>query len=379
MKKTLTVNLGGTVFHIDEDAYQLLEKYLSNLRIHFQKEEGSDEIMNDFEQRISELLSDRIRLGYEVITLEHVEDVIKRMGKPEEIFGDDYTEERKEEFKTKADPQTAAKKRLFRNPDDRIIGGVAGGLSAYLGWDSTAVRIALLLLIFFFYVTIPIYLILWLIIPVARTATEKLQMRGESVTLENIGKTVTDGFENVSNNVNDYINSGKPRSAVQKIADGFVAIVGFLIKVVGIFFAIILIPPVGFALIILVIVLFAIIIGLIGGSIGLLGGGLGLLYSLFPFADWSSVSAYPETTLIIATITMILAIGIPLFSLAYLLCGKLFKWKPMPTAAKWILLILWFVSVATTIVMGINFGWPIIDNQGWHWNSYHPIRHIRFW
>ncbi|MDL2310319.1 PspC family transcriptional regulator, partial [Parabacteroides sp. OttesenSCG-928-B22] len=72
MKKTLTVNLGGTVFHIDEDAYQLLEKYLSNLRIHFQKEEGSDEIMNDFEQRISELLSDRIRLGYEVITLEHV-------------------------------------------------------------------------------------------------------------------------------------------------------------------------------------------------------------------------------------------------------------------------------------------------------------------
>ena len=86
MKKTLTVNLGGTVFHIDEDAYQLLDKYLSNLRIHFRKEEGSDEIMDDFEMRISELLNERIRLGYEVITIEQVEEVIKRMGKPEEIF-----------------------------------------------------------------------------------------------------------------------------------------------------------------------------------------------------------------------------------------------------------------------------------------------------
>ena len=86
MKKTLTVNLGGTVFHIDEDAYQLLDKYQANLRIHFRKEEGSEEIMNDFEMRISELFNERVRLGYEVITIEHVEEVIKRMGKPEELF-----------------------------------------------------------------------------------------------------------------------------------------------------------------------------------------------------------------------------------------------------------------------------------------------------
>ena len=72
MKKTLTINLGGSVFHIDEDAYQLLDKYLSNLRIHFKKEEGSDEIMNDFELRISELFSERTRLGYQVISIDHV-------------------------------------------------------------------------------------------------------------------------------------------------------------------------------------------------------------------------------------------------------------------------------------------------------------------
>ena len=97
MKKTLTVNLGGTVFHIDEDAYQLLDKYLANLRIHFRKEEGSEEIMNDFEMRISELFNERVRLGYEVITIEHVEEVIKRMGKPEELIEGEEEKEYKEE------------------------------------------------------------------------------------------------------------------------------------------------------------------------------------------------------------------------------------------------------------------------------------------
>ena len=102
MKKTLTVNLGGTVFHIDEDAYQLLDKYLANLRIHFRKEEGSEEIMNDFEMRISELFNERVRLGYEVITIEHVEEVIKRMGKPEELFEGEEEKEYKEEARTQA-------------------------------------------------------------------------------------------------------------------------------------------------------------------------------------------------------------------------------------------------------------------------------------
>ena len=130
MKKTLTVNLGGSVFHIDEDAYQLLEKYLSNLRVHFKKEEGSDEIMNDFEMRISELLGERIKLGFEVITIEHVEEVIKRMGKPEEIFDTEGEKEfASEEGKTHT--TSTGRKRFYRDPDDKILGGVAGGFAAY--------------------------------------------------------------------------------------------------------------------------------------------------------------------------------------------------------------------------------------------------------
>ena len=148
---SLTVNLGGSVFHIDEDAYQLLDKYLSNLRIHFRKEEGSDEIMNDFELRISELFSERIRLGHEVITLEQVEEVIKRMGKPEELFEGEETQEAEPECAgatTHHEEATYARKKLMRDPDNRILGGVASGIAAYMNWDATAVRLAMIVLLF---------------------------------------------------------------------------------------------------------------------------------------------------------------------------------------------------------------------------------------
>jgi len=383
MKKTLTVNLGGTVFHIDEDAYQLLDKYLSNLRIHFRKVEGSDEIMNDFEMRISELLNERVKLGYEVITLEQVEEVIKRMGKPEEIFeGEEQADFNYEEYKAKAETKTKSEsKRLFRNPDDRILGGIAGGFAAYMGWDPTAVRLALILLMIFWGVIIPIYFVLWLVVPMAQTAAEKLQMRGESVTVENIGKTVTDGFERVSNNVNDYINSDKPRTTLQKLGDAFVSIFGAIIKVVGILLGIILLPPVLFVLFILVIVLFAVIIGLLGGGIGLLGGGIGALYGLFPFADWNMLSNFPEAGLVVAAISLLLLIGIPVIALAYALCIQLFKWKPMSTGAKWTLTILWLVSLLVTAIFGISYGFPVYDINGWHWNSswHSVVQQLRFY
>ena len=96
MKKTLTVNLGGTVYHIDEDAYNLLDNYLNNLRYHFRKEEGADEIVRDMETRIAELFDEYIRTGLQVITVEQVEAVIARMGNPEDLNTDDDEERKKQ-------------------------------------------------------------------------------------------------------------------------------------------------------------------------------------------------------------------------------------------------------------------------------------------
>jgi phage shock protein PspC (stress-responsive transcriptional regulator) len=200
MKKTLTVNLGGTVFHIDEDAYHLLDKYLANLKLHFRKEVGAEEIVKDMELRISELFTEKVNSGIQVITVEYVEEVIKRMGKPEELSDDEVKEEkvagepRQEPYSSSESDQTH--RRFYRNPDDKILGGLASGLAAYMGWDPTLVRLLLIVLVFFGVgVVIPIYIVCWIVVPEAHTAAEKLAMRGEKVTVENIGKTVTDGFE----------------------------------------------------------------------------------------------------------------------------------------------------------------------------------------
>jgi phage shock protein PspC (stress-responsive transcriptional regulator) len=363
MKKTLTVNLGGTVFHIDEDAYQLLEKYLSNLRIHFSKEEGVDEIMSDFELRISEILSERIRLGYEVITIEHVEAVIKRMGKVEDIFGDEAPH-----TQAPADPpppqpsRERVGKRFFRNPDDRMLGGVCGGIAAYMGWDPTPIRLLLFLLMFFYGVTIPLYLILWLMVPLAQTATERLQMRGESITVENIGKTVTDGFEKVSSNVRDYVNSDKSRSALQKIADTVVEIIGVLLKVAAILLAICFFP-------VLLLMLFVVVVVIVALVVGGVGGGFGLLYHLMPSTEWNHLLYnYPEWIWAAGSVCTILLIALPVIAVLYTVCSRVFKFKPLPYALRVSLIVLWILALAANLFIVSRYGIPFWEWSHHNWN-----------
>mgnify|MGYP000028338075 CR=1 FL=1 len=233
MKKTLTVNLGGTVYHIDEDAYVLLDNYLNNLRYYFRREEGAEEIVRDIENRIGELFDEYLRNGQQVITVENVEAVIERMGKPEQL--DEETPESESSAGTRREERP---RRLFRDPDDRVLGGVASGLAAYFNWDPMWVRIALILLAIPVHGLILVYLIAWIVIPVAHTATEKLQMHGRTISMENIGRTVTDSFERV----NDYVRSDKPRSILHRIGSGIVQMVGLLMRLVLILIAICLAP-----------------------------------------------------------------------------------------------------------------------------------------
>lgn len=361
MKKTLTVNLGGTIFNIDEDAYQLLDKYLSNLRIHFHKEEGSDEIMDDFEMRISELLNDKVRLGHNVITIEHIEEIITRMGKPEELFEEEQSDTNDEKSKfSNADfhsnkEQAPTKKRLFRDPDDKILGGVAGGFASYMGWDVTAIRVALLLLLFLTHgVIAPVYLVLWLIIPPAKTASEKLEMRGESITLENIGKTVTSGFEKVTDGVHDYVKSDKPRNIIQKLADVLVQIIGIILKLGFIIIAIIFAPVLLLLLFIFIVVICALIFG---------GGGL--LYHLIPSVNWMMIADYPEIPLILGSIGCVLSLGIPLATVLYSVCSQIFKFKPITSGVKWTLLALWIIGVIVGIACGTYIGVNSWSNIRW--------------
>ena len=338
MKKTLTVNLGGTVFHIDEDAYRLLDNYLSNLKIHFRKEAGADEIIDDIERRISELFAEKLTAGSQVITITDVEEVIARMGKPEDMEAENDSEP-----SVGNATRTTIHRRLYRNPDDKLLGGVISGMAAYLGWDVTLLRrLLLVVLICGVGTLIPVYIVCWLVIPEARTAAEKLSMRGEAVTVENIGKTVTDGFEKVANGVNDYMKSDKPRTFLQKLGDALVMVAGWFFKICLVIFAIICSPLLFVFGVVFVALLFAAVMVAIGGGAALI--------SMFPTFD--VILPTSPLSAIVMYIAGILLVGIPLVSLVWAIFSQIFKWQPMASGLKWTLVILWMVSAA---VFGICF------------------------
>ena len=338
MKKTLTVNLGGTVFHIDEDAYRLLDNYLSNLKIHFRKEAGADEIIDDIERRISELFAEKLTAGSQVITITDVEEVIARMGKPEDMEAESDSEP-----SVGNATRTTIHRRLYRNPDDKLLGGVISGMAAYLGWDVTLLRLLLLVVLICGVGTlIPVYIVCWLVIPEARTAAEKLSMRGEAVTVENIGKTVTDGFEKVANGVNDYMKSDKPRTFLQKLGDALVMVAGWFFNICLVIFAIICSPLLFVFGVVFVALLFAAVMVAIGGGAALI--------SMFPTFD--VILPTSPLSAIVMYIAGILLVGIPLVSLVWAIFSQIFKWQPMASGLKWTLVILWIVSAA---VFGICF------------------------
>lgn len=355
MKKTLTVNLVGTVYHIDEDAYILLDNYLNNLRYHFRKEEGADEIVRDMEARIAELFDEALRGGLQVITIKEVEEVIARMGKPEEL--NDGEEENASASGEKAydSESTGTSRRLFRNPDDRVLGGVVSGLAAYFGWDVTWTRIVFILAGFLIHGLILAYLLAWIIIPLAQTATEKLQMRGEPINVENIGRTVTDGFEKV----NDYVHSEKPRSALQKLGSGVVAVFGFLLKLCLVLLLICCAP----FLLVGLVVLSALLMAATGVIVNLPT----FIYNILPWVDWSGVHAIPGV-IVGLTVCGLLVVGIPIAGLIQAVMQSFGSWKPMGTSAKVVLVLLWMVALAVGIVL--FFQVPFLSE---------PLQTVPFW
>jgi phage shock protein PspC (stress-responsive transcriptional regulator) len=194
MKKTQTVNIGGLVFNIDEDAYSRLGNYLLDIEGHFVNQEERKEIMADIEFRIAELLKTRITPFRQVIALEDIEEVIRIMGEPQAFAGMQGEDEPTRK-------KSGSSRRMYRDGDHRVLGGVCSGMASYWDIDPILVRILFLVAFFGFGVGLLIYLILWIVIPPARTTAQKLEMRGEAVTFDNIGKFVKDEFNQVKKNM----------------------------------------------------------------------------------------------------------------------------------------------------------------------------------
>lgn len=198
MKKTLTVNLGNRIYNIDDDAYIALKEYLDRIESHFSDQSERADILNDIELRLSELLSERLRPDKQVIILRDIEAVTAIMGDPRIIAGEKEQDEKEASYS--GGERSTGPRRFYRDPDNRIIGGVCGGLGAYLDIDPVIVRVILVVLFLAFGIGLLIYIIMWILVPEARTTAQKLEMRGDSVNLSNIGKFARDEFENVKKN-----------------------------------------------------------------------------------------------------------------------------------------------------------------------------------
>jgi phage shock protein PspC (stress-responsive transcriptional regulator) len=192
MKKTFTINISNMVYHIDEDAYALLRTYLEKIEIALASEADKKEILEDIEARIAELFTERIKDFKEVITLIDVEKVISVLGDPSTFASDGEFSEPQE----KTQRVYSTRRRIYRDPDNRIISGVSGGLGAYFNADPVIFRI-LFLVFAFTGAGFLVYVIMWIVIPEAKTTAQKLEMRGEPVTLENIKNFVKEEFANV--------------------------------------------------------------------------------------------------------------------------------------------------------------------------------------
>lgn len=198
MKKIENINLGGQPFTIDQDAYKALSSYLNNISKMLRKSRMKNELIDDIELRISELVTEAKGEG-SIVTLAHIEKVKKIMGDPKVFLYDsdapteDYREEQRSHYSDRR-----RKKRLYRDENDKVLGGVASGMAAYFGIsDSWVMRLIFILTFFTLGLNVLLYIILWAIIPAARTDQDYAEMRGEAVNLGDIADSVKSEFDDL--------------------------------------------------------------------------------------------------------------------------------------------------------------------------------------
>lgn len=339
MNKTVNINLGGFFFHIDENAYQKLNRYFQAIRQSLDAA-GRDEIMNDIESRISELFSEKLTSEKQVIGLVEVDQVIVIMGQPEDYNIEDNATQ-SSNYNYASDTNS---KKLYRDTENGILGGVSSGLGHYFGIDSVWIRIALVLLVFAGFGTgIIAYIVLWVVMPEAKTTSEKLEMRGEPITISNIEKKVKEEFGSLSDKFKnaDYDKMGNQvRSSAEKIGS---ALGDILPKIFGAF---------GKVLgAIIVLIAASTLIGLV---ISFFAVGTFPFFNM-PWQQYVDAVNYSSIPFWFLILLSILAIGIPFFF--FLILGlKLLisNLRSIGNTAKFTLLALWIISVAILIVFGIK-------------------------
>jgi phage shock protein PspC (stress-responsive transcriptional regulator) len=342
MNKTVNINLGGMFFHIDEDAYQKLTRYFDAIKRSLTNSSGQDEIIKDIEMRVSELLNEKQKSDKHVVGLKDVDEVITVMGQPEDYIIEDENTNNQQSYNHNTTGSRSRK--LYRDKDKGMLGGVAAGLGYYFGIDTVWIRIALILLVFAGFGTgIIAYIILWVVTPEAITTSEKLEMTGEPVNITNIEKKVREEYDNVAQKFKNgefdkYGNQIK--TGANKVGSSLGDFIMTVFKIFAKFLGIILIMTGLFTLLFLLIGVFTL------GTNAIID---------FPWQGFIEAGNYTDYPIWSFGLLMFFAVGIPFFFLT-LLGFKLVapSMKSIGSIAKYTLLALWIIAVALAISIGIK-------------------------
>ncbi|PAM94123.1 hypothetical protein B4N84_13665 [Flavobacterium sp. IR1] len=339
MNKTVNINLGGMFFHIDEDAYLKLTRYFDAIKRSLNNSSGQDEIIKDIEMRVSELLTEKQISDKHVVGVKDVDEVIAVMGQPE-----DYIIEDDEKPNQSFDNGTRKHKKLYRDKEKGMIGGVATGLGHYFGIDAVWIKIIFLIFVFAGFGTgILAYFVLWVVTPEAITTSEKLEMTGEPVTISNIEKKVREEIESLSDRFKnaDYDAMGNQvKSGAGRISSSFGDFIMTIFKIFAKFLGVILIMSGITVLILLLIGVFT------------LGTNVFVDFPWQNFVEAGNFTEYPIWTF---GLLMLFAVGIPFFFLT-LLGFKLLSpnLKSIGNITKYTLLAIWIIAIAILISIGIK-------------------------
>ena len=250
MKKTISVNIKGLSFTIEEDAYELLQDYLDRLETTLGSENEGKEILEDIELRIAELFTERLSDSKTVIELADVERILETLGKPEDFveFSDDDDSDSKKVFDEANKGST--EKRLFRDEENATIAGVCAGIANYFNMDVVIIRIIFVVIFLFAGFGFPLYVILWIAVPKAKNTIDRLRMKGRPITVENVKTEVEHAAEKIKdgsrkfarkiNNKDEYKRKISRGARVLSVITGSILIliglvhlIGFLVIIVG--------------------------------------------------------------------------------------------------------------------------------------------------
>ena len=342
MKKNITINLCGRLFQIDEDACDMLQHYIDSLHHSFDKQEGGDEIVDDIEARIAELLDELRQQGTEAITIEHVKDVITRIGKPEELAGEDEKADDAEATGHRYDSARSAAqgiydkvrartagKKLFRNPKDKMLAGVLSGLATYTNTSPVIWRLLTVLFTTCYGIGLIVYITLAIVLPEAKTPQQVLQMEGKEVTPQNLADVVVESDETANQRPNLLRTLF---SVLLKILFGFFVAIAMI---VCLFLTI-------SALFVLVVIVCALALPITSNMpFSLETLGLAELYQANPMV------------LIIFAFTLFMLLLIPIYATIHMVLSLTGKAQPMGIGQRIALIILWIAALCCVVPTGI--------------------------